>query len=58
MACAGCGESFVCGAAAGLAGCWCMAVPPPICAPATGVGCYCRTCLEKLLSAPPSAPAI
>ncbi|WP_295482289.1 cysteine-rich CWC family protein [Accumulibacter sp.] len=50
--CDNCGASFVCGAAAGLASCWCMEKPPTGVAPEPGGRCYCPTCLAQRLSLP------
>ncbi|HMV03956.1 MAG TPA: cysteine-rich CWC family protein [Accumulibacter sp.] len=45
--CSACGASFVCGAAAGLASCWCMQRPPLALAPLPGGSCYCPDCLTE-----------
>ncbi|MCB1933105.1 MAG: cysteine-rich CWC family protein [Candidatus Accumulibacter sp.] len=57
--CPSCGTSFVCGAAAGLASCWCMEKPPLSVAPEIGSRCYCPTCLAGEFSTPAaqSSPA-
>lgn len=51
--CEGCGASFVCGAAAGMAGCWCMEQAPTAIEPTIGGNCYCPKCLAQRLSARP-----
>ncbi|MFZ4535077.1 cysteine-rich CWC family protein [Propionivibrio sp.] len=48
--CAGCGASFVCGAVAGLATCWCMEKPAVYFAAEAGGSCYCPACLDKRVS--------
>lgn len=50
--CPACGASFTCGMQAGLAECWCAALPPLLEVPAAGeAGCYCPTCLARLVEA-------
>ena len=56
-ACAGCGASFLCGAEAGLATCWCMEKPTGLCEPVAGAGCYCPACLDQRIKAAGSAAA-
>ncbi|MDS4015975.1 MAG: cysteine-rich CWC family protein [Candidatus Accumulibacter sp.] len=48
--CSACGASFVCGAAAGLASCWCMQQPPLAFTPLPGGSCYCPDCLTEKAS--------
>ncbi|HRE70478.1 MAG: cysteine-rich CWC family protein [Candidatus Accumulibacter sp.] len=54
--CPACGTSFVCGAAAGLASCWCMEKAPLSLAPEAGGSCFCPTCLTQRFSAEPGKP--
>jgi hypothetical protein len=46
--CPRCGGAFDCGAKAGLARCWCVALPP-LAAPDLTASCYCPRCLEETL---------
>ena len=49
--CPACGGSVECGMASGAATCWCFALPHAMPMPSSnvGTGCYCQTCLTKLI---------
>ena len=49
--CPRCGTDFTCGMEAGLDPCWCTALPPLRVAPDGALACYCRDCLNALLTA-------
>jgi hypothetical protein len=51
LICSRCGATFVCGAVAGLAACWCREKPKLSCGPPDlGASCYCPACLEQRLT--------
>jgi hypothetical protein len=50
--CPACGEPAECGMAKGASTCWCFALPHvlPIPPDRSDVRCFCRACLERLVS--------
>ncbi|WP_313953420.1 cysteine-rich CWC family protein [Accumulibacter sp.] len=55
--CESCGASFVCGAAAGSATCWCMEQAAVSVDPTPGGSCYCPSCLAQRFTAPTGEPS-
>jgi hypothetical protein len=47
--CPGCGTGVDCGRAPGKERCWCAEFPPILPVPEVGTGCYCPTCLERVI---------